>query len=124
MWLYSISPWLVPLEPSENATVPNLLLGVTIVKPWLASSLELPIINSLLFACASEVVVVAINTFPSSLMRSLSLPAVPSFMNSLEFVVSTVIYSFDPCFNLNAPATLSLTAISTLLLISTLVVDE
>ena len=57
-------------------------------------------------------------------MRTLSVPAVPNFIASLEFVVSTVIYSFDPSTNLNAPATLSTVLMSILLLTVIPVVDE
>ena len=57
-------------------------------------------------------------------MRSLSLPAVPNFINSLEFVVSIVIYSFDPCFTVKAPVTLSTVPISILFDTFTKVVDE
>ena len=57
-------------------------------------------------------------------MRSLSLPAVPNFINSLELLVSTVMYSFDPCFTVKAPEALSTVPISTVLDTFTKVVDE
>ena len=48
----------------------------------------------------------------------------PNVINSLELLVSTVMYSFDPCFTVKASVVLSTVLISTVFDTVTKVVDE
>ena len=48
----------------------------------------------------------------------------PNVINSLELLLSTVMYSFDPCYKVKASVVLSTVVMSTVLDTATAVVDE